>query len=194
MYRYFLMIFTLFMVSCNNKEQKAIIPEASKEPIVKKTNSNLFKQSFDHILSNYYFLKDQFVTENIAEIDKDAQLFLISMDSLDLSALKIDSTIIATARTYTLGLSSEMKGLLGEKEIEAKRKAFQMISDQLYDLIRTIKFDGVTIFHLYCSDAFDGEGAYWLNETKDNSNPYLPKKKPNCGSIKDSIYYMPLIK
>ena len=191
---YFLLIFTLFLVACSNKEQKAYIPEVKKGPIVKTTNSSLFNQSFDRILSNYYLLKDHFVTENILEIDKDAKLFLISIDSLHLSDLKADTNIIATAQTYTLGLSSEIKGLLGEKELEAKRKAFQMISDQLYDLIRTIQYNGATIFHLYCADVFDGQGAYWLNETKDNNNPYLPTKKPNCGSIKDSIYYNPVIK
>ncbi len=176
------------MLSCTNKEQKASIPESKQASMAKSANSSVFNRSFNELLGNYYQIKDLFVKENLAEMDHASKLLLISIDSLPLADLKADTNIIATAQTYCIGISSEMKGLLGEKELESKRKAFQMISDQLYDLIRTIQYEGSVIYHFYCADAFDGQGAYWLNNTKENSNPYLPRENPSCGSVKDSIF------
>ena len=194
MNRYFAFIFALFILSCNSNDQKASIPEAKLGPIAKSANSSVFNRSFSEVLANYCQIKDLFVKENLTEMDHASKLLLISVDSLPFADLKADTNIIATAQSYRLGISSEIKGLLGEKGLESKRKAFQMISDQLYDLIRIIQYDGAVIYHFYCAAAFDGQGAYWLNDTKENSNPYIPKEKPSCATVKDSIFFNPLIK
>jgi hypothetical protein len=76
---------------------------------------------------------------------------------------------------------------LGEKTLEGKRKSFQMISDQLYDLVRTVRYDRSVIYHDYCPMAFNDQGANWLSNTRDIRNPYIPKKMINCGEVKDSI-------
>jgi Cu(I)/Ag(I) efflux system membrane fusion protein len=91
------------------------------------------------------------------------------------------------ANSYVQTVSSEAKALVGEKGLEAKRKSFQMISDAMYDLVRTVRYDKETVYHQFCPMAFDNAGAHWLSSTADIKNPYFGKKMLTCGEVKDSI-------
>lgn len=180
----------ILVVACGNDE-KAKIPEQPQGPLTKSANSDAFNRSFGKLLEDYYALKDNFIAEKDLLITQYAKSLMVSADSLQLDELKGDSNIVATAKTYSLGISSELKGLLGEKDITAKRKSFQVISDQLYDLIRTVQYDRAIVYHDYCAMAFNDQGANWLSNSPDIRNPYIPKKMPACGEVKDSIDFRP---
>jgi hypothetical protein len=77
--------------------------------------------------------------------------------------------------------------LAGEKSLDAKRKAFQMISDQMYDLVRTVRYDRQVVYHQYCPMAFNDEGAYWLSNNSEIMNPYFGNKMLHCGEVRDSL-------
>lgn len=109
-----------------------------------------------------------------------------------LSELKADSNIVSTAKTYTTGISNELTAVKQEKDIEERRKSFQVLSEQLYDLIRTVKYDRAVVYHQYCPMAFNDAGAFWLSNSSDIRNPYLPKKMLICGEVKDSIDFRKL--
>ncbi|MFZ8360711.1 hypothetical protein ACO1LX_20280, partial [Staphylococcus aureus] len=78
-----------------------------------------------------------------------AKALLVLTDSLSLHGLGGASAVKATAVTYKMGLAAELKGLLGEKDREEQRKAFQMASEQLYDFIRTVQYDREVVYHEY---------------------------------------------
>ena len=44
-----------------------------------------------------------------------------------------------------------------------------------------------TLYKDFCPMYSDGKGATWLSETKEIKNPYLGKKMPTCGSMKEEI-------
>ncbi len=178
----------IVFVSCGSGDKKA--NEANKGPVAlsKSVSSSAFNQSFGKLLDNYYTLKDNFVAEkDSANLNKSARVLMVSVDSLQLKELKADSNLVSTAQTYTLGISSELKGLVGETTIENKRKSFQMVGDELYDLIRTVQYDQAVIYHDFCPMAFNDQGANWLSNSPEIRNPYIPKKMISCGEIKDSI-------
>jgi len=181
----------LILLSACGSDKKEKVPEQPQGPLARSANSDAFNQSFGKLLGDYYSLKDNFVEEKDLLITKSAESLMVSVDSLQLGELKADTNIIATAQTYTLGISSELKGLVGEKDMEAKRKSFQMVSDQLYDLIRTVQYDRAIIYHDYCPMAFNDQGANWLSNSPAIRNPYIPKKMITCGEIKDSIDFRP---
>jgi Cu(I)/Ag(I) efflux system membrane fusion protein len=62
-----------------------------------------------------------------------------------------------------------------------------MISDNIYDLVRSVRYDQQIVYHQYCPMAFNDAGAYWLSNTSDIENPYFGKKMLTCGEIKDSV-------
>ena len=190
MKKYIIYAFLLVLAACSN-EEKEKASDQPQVPLAKSANSAGFNQSFSRMLDDYYSLKDNFVAEKDSLIASSARSLIFSVDSLQINELKADSNIIATAETYTQGISSELKGLLGEKGIEAKRKSFQMVSDQLYDLVRTVQYDKAIVYHQFCPMAFNDQGANWLSNSSDIRNPYIPKKMLTCGEVKDSIDFRP---
>ena len=181
-------IFTLFLFySCNSIDQKSQLGTELTGLTGKSGQSGVFNQSFKNLLSTYYQLKDQFITEDITAINSGSKLLLQAIDSLHIYEFNGATTMKSTAQSYIDGISSEINGLLGETDLESKRKSLQMISEQLYDLVRTVQYDQEVVYHEYCPMAFNNEGATWLSNTSIISNPYLPKKMLTCGEVRDSI-------
>ena len=129
----------LFLLSCSYQNEKKQVELVKKQVALSKTaNSNAFNESFNTLLNAYFNLKDQFIAEKDSGIAQTARLMILASDSLQLNQLKGDSNLINTAKTYSEGISAEILGLLGENNLLSKRRSFQMVSDQLYDLIRTV--------------------------------------------------------
>lgn len=188
-----LISFPLFvLIACGgNEDEQAQNPETSTTaPLTKSQNSDVFNTSFEKMLSDYYDLKDAMVrsTSSVAtSVDSAANKLIVSADSLKLSELKADAAIVSTAQSYSQGISAEAKALVGEKNLEAKRKSFQMISDQMYDLVRTVRYDRQVVYHQYCPMAFNDQGAYWLSNNAEIMNPYFGNKMLHCGEVRDSL-------
>ncbi len=178
----------LVLLSCNSQNDK-IAPETRPKQLAlaKSENSPVFNISFKELVKAYWGLKEGFTSEKDSAIAQSARTMKLAADSLKLSELKADSSLIFTASTYSEGISSELIGLLGENQMQAKRRSFQIVSDQLYDLIRTVQFDQILLLHAYCQNAFDDQGAYWICEPNDLKNPYLPNTTAKCCEIKDTI-------
>lgn len=155
-----------------------------------KAHSTAFNQSFENLLTAYLQLKDQLVAEKDSGIAQSTRALVLASDSLQLSELQADSNLVQTAFSYSDGISSEAQGLLGENNLLSKRRSFQMISDQLYDLIRTVQYQQKPMYRFYCSKAFEDQGAYWISDQKALANPYQPNLKPICAEIKDTISFV----
>ncbi|MBI2282811.1 MAG: DUF3347 domain-containing protein [Bacteroidetes bacterium] len=190
MRKYLLYGIAVLLASCQNGDKKATQPDAAHQPPValsQSANSEAFNLSFGEVMTQYYALTDHFIAENDTGITAASQRLVQATDSLKLDELKADTNIVATARSYAIGISSELKGLLGETEPEPKRKSFQLVSEQLYDLVRTVHYDRQIIYQFYCADAFSDQGGTWLSHSRQVRNPYLPKKKLDCGELRDSL-------
>ncbi len=175
-----------FLAACGGADKKA--EETKKnEPLAQSQNSTDFNDKFTSLLNSYYRLKDAFVASNDTLAASQAKALIASADNLNLQEVKADSSIVEMAKQYIGSISSEAKALVAEQNLDAKRKSFQMISDNMYDLVRTVHFDKETIYHQFCPMAFNDAGAYWLSRTTDIKNPYFGKKMLTCGEVKDSI-------
>ncbi len=175
------------LTACGGADQKAGGEPEKDAPLAQSKNSATFNDQFSNLLNHYYHLKDAFVLSNDTMAVGHAKLLMASADSLDVSEVKADSSIVEMAKQYVESVSAEAKALVGEKGIEEKRKSFQMISDNMYDLVRTVRFDKGIVYHQFCPMAFNDAGAYWLSATADIKNPYFGKKMLTCGEVKDSI-------
>lgn len=179
-------VFASFLLSCGSNDKPQTVNQPPL-PARQSAHSEAFNQSFEKLLAAYYSLKDNLITETDSLINRSAVNMGKAADSLALGELKADSSLITTARSYTIGIVAELEGLVGETNILEKRKAFQLVGDQLYDLIRTVQYDRMPVYHIFCPTAFEDQGANWLNNTTEVKNPYLPATMPNCGEIKDTI-------
>jgi Protein of unknown function (DUF3347) len=161
-------------------------------------NTSIFNAAFSGLMSKYFNMKDALVNWDTTAADQAAYAVAADADSLPMKQLKADTSIILTAESLAASISGEAKGFSGETGIEARRRSFNMLTDELYNLIRTVRYDGETIYHIRCPMAFnDSEEAFWLNNTNAISNPYLGNKSPKyqnkmvgCGEIVDSLDFV----
>jgi hypothetical protein len=185
--------FILLLAACSGTDEKAKLETKPNEPLTKSKNSPQFNQSFSQLTDAYFLLKESFIAENDTAINANAKKLILAADSLLLQELKADSSIVETAKSLSQSLSAELKGLTGEKVLLQKRKSFNIITDLVYNLIRTVQYDREVVYYQRCPMAFeDGDpNAFWLSKSSDIRNPYHPKTMLSCGEVVDSLKYIP---
>ena len=82
-----------------------------------------------------------------------------------------------------------------------KREALNTLSDNLFNLLRIVKYDVAKVYYHECPMALNNyeSSAFWLSTNGDNKsrrNPYLGLHDPKygkamlaCGSTRDSINF-----
>lgn len=180
----------LFASSCSEADEKAAEQDRD-QPLAVSKNSDAFTQSYDLLLNSYYSLKDALVASDSAKANLAASQLLVNADSLKVTEIQGDSSgvIKETANSFTSTIHSSADALQKETSLEEKRKEFEMISDALWSLTRTVKYGGSKVYYNHCPMAFDNKGAYWLSNTSKIQNPYFGEKMPECGSVEDSVDY-----
>lgn len=179
----------LFLVACGGKDEKAAIADTTPKTLAASAHSDSFNLAFGKMLDHYFELKDQFIAENDTLIAQKSVALIsdVAEAAVEFKDLANDSAVASTARSYAVSISSELKSIVSEPDREERRKSFQTVSEQIYDLIRTVKYDRTIVYHQYCPMAFNDAGAFWLSNSADIRNPYLPKKMLTCGEVKDSL-------
>lgn len=178
--------FAIILIACG--EQKKV-DENQADPVIASNNSNhsdTFNTAFSVSLSAYYALKDAFIEENISKVDTAAYQFSKKLSVIPLNEI-IQDSIKSEARILTESIQAELIGLKGETLLEEKRKAFQLLTEQMTALIKKVQFDREVIYYQYCPMAMDDNGAAWLSASSDIKNPYLPTSMLECGEVKDTL-------
>lgn len=150
-----------------------------------------FRESLDSLMSAYFSLKDALVQSDTMSANNAAIRLARASDSLQTDQIAGDSTgvIRETAKNFAGTIQGSAHALSLEKDLEAKRLEFEMISDALWSLARTVKYEGQKVYYQFCPMAFNNRGAYWVSQNPQIQNPYFGDKMLTCGSNRDSISY-----
>jgi len=165
------------------------------KPLSIAKNSTAFNDSFAVLLNNYFAVHDALVNWDTLKADRTAAALSVKADSLPVRLIKADSGIVLTAKSLAASISGDAKGFVGEAGIEGRRHSFDLMTEELYNLLRAVSYDGETIYHMKCPMAFsDSIPAYWLSDKSAIINPYMGNKHPvykakmlGCGEIFDSF-------
>lgn len=165
------------------------------KPLSIAQKSGAFNDSFAILLNSYYSVRDALVDWDTLKADQAAYILSAKADSLPVQLVKADSGIILTAKSLAASLSGDAKGFTGENGIEGRRHSFDLMTEELYNLLRTVRYDQGEIYHIKCPMAFsDTIPAFWLSNTSAVINPYLGNKHPtykakmlHCGELVDSF-------
>src|ERR1700682_1588513 len=163
------------------------------------SKTSAFNRSITSVLTGYFELSDAFFANDTSQISNAAKKLSLAVDSIRFDQFKADSSLILTAVTVAQSIPAEIVGLRAEKTLEQKKREFNMITADLYSLIRAVKYDGSMIYYMSCPTSFaDSTEGDWLSSTSTISNPYTGKNDPNnktgtpdCGEIKDSLRFVP---
>jgi hypothetical protein len=191
----------LFLVtglfSCGNDAKKKPVEanESSSNLVKPIENQSLAEKGLTPVVNAYYTLKDALIETDTLLADKSAAELLKLTDSLNISEILTDSSLVRGIEIYRGNISAETKGLIGETNITEKRRAFSMISQNLLPLLQEVNYKATPVYQQICPMAFnDDEKAYWLSNSREIMNPYLGKKHPkykagmlHCGELGDSL-------
>ena len=177
------------------KRPKDEIPKTA--PLAVSRYGENFNRSVNVVLGHYYALSESLVKWDSAAVRAHASELRTSLATLDFTDLKKDTAIYETATSYTGTLDNDLHTILNQQDLVERRRAFHSLSQNFYDLLRTIRYDDAKIYLQECPMAFnDTENGIWLSNTSAIRNPYLglhhPKYKSSmlrCGETKDSLSF-----
>ena len=182
------------LLSCGSSDEQKQ-PAANDAPLAQSANSDAFNQQFEILLTSYYSLSEALVNWDSTKANTQAAALVQAADGIAYAELKADSMIVNTAKSLGSTVAAEAKAIVAESGLENKRRSFYTLSENLYNLIRTVRYDKAVVYHMNCPMAFnDEEEAFWISKTADVVNPYLGTLHPrykatmlNCGNVADSI-------
>lgn len=172
-----------------------------QQPLAVSKHSAGFNGSVGQFLNNYYSVSEALVNWDSTTATTQAAALQKSLDSVRFDELKQDTAIHQTAVSYVSMFQNDLSTIADNKTgLLQKRQAFNAFSQNLYDLLRTIKYDDQKVYLQECTMAFnDTETGIWLSKTSDIRNPYLgvhhPKYKSgmlSCGETKDTLNFKTL--
>ena len=185
-----------FLANCSGKNgehahdahETAEVPPATEAQQPGKpqfTVDNAFQKQLSDIFTAYVDLKNALVSAEVSQVKEEAKSMESSLSKADLQWLR------GAARSdwsgYVTSLQSSLKDIQAGDDIDAQRKAFSTLSEDLYKSIRAFGLGGDEAFYEYCPMAFDNEGAYWLSESEEIRNPYFGDKMLKCGEVREKL-------
>lgn len=173
---------------CGDKPDQEKVPEQKPAPLSSAVSGS-FTESFGKLLQSYFALKEAFMNADTVKANSAATMLSAYSDSLKVEEITGDTsgTIRETAKYFAGTISGSAKALSAEPKTDDKLREFNMITDALWGLTRTVKYDGQKVYYQFCSEAFDNTGAYWLSDAIDKGNPYISNK--TCSEVRDSLNY-----
>jgi hypothetical protein len=169
----------------NNKNDTSQVNSSTQETSSSTKSDTKDEGSMKEMVSQYLEMKNALANDNGKDAASAGKAFVESMGKMETSSLSAE-------KKKTWGDISddakEMAEHIGENanKIEHQREHFDMLSKDMYDLVKTFG-SGQTLYQDFCPMYNDKKGATWLSETKDIKNPYMGKKMPTCGSVKEEI-------
>ena len=162
-----------------------------EQPLAIGENTNAFNQSFQKMLDAYFAVNTALSNNDTAAVNRFSLELAITADSLKVNEIQGDSTgmIKQTAEVYQGTISGSARGLAGELSLEQKHREFEMISDAIWTVTRTVKYNGKKLYYMFCDKAISGKGAYWVSEKADSGNPYMGTQAQPCSAVQDSLDY-----
>jgi Cu(I)/Ag(I) efflux system membrane fusion protein len=144
-----------------------------------------FQNQLASVFTSYVELKDAFVASDAGKVKEEAK-------QTDEALAKVDMKLLSGAAhndwmNYLSPIQSSLKEIQAAADIEAQRRAFSNLSDNLYKSVKAFGLGGKEAFYEFCPMAFNNEGAYWLSDQEQIRNPYFGDKMLTCGSVKEKL-------
>lgn len=168
-----------------------------QQPLSVSQHSDSFNLAINKVIAAYYTLTNDFVNWDSASVTSHASELKASLEATNFDELKKDTVIHQTATTFVESSKGELETILQAGDLTTKRHALNNLSDNMYNLLRTIRYDRSKIYLQECPMAFnENEPGVWLSSSDSVRNPYLglhhPKYKSGmleCGGAKDTLNF-----
>lgn len=161
-----------------------------------KKHSDVFNHGIDSLMQVYFTIKEAFVNADSTVAKAATRPLILLADSSRLAELKTEPAgIYESALMQLSDVRANAESLVKQTDLTEMRQDFRMIGESIYPLLKTIHYEGETLYWQNCPMAFgEGKEANWISNSAEIVNPYLGKNHPefkgtmlHCGEVKDSI-------
>lgn len=146
--------------------------------------SEEFRNQITAVADAYFQVKNGLVKDNLGDAQK-------ALTTIDQSLAKVNMALVKNqAHDKWMEILKGMKDARTKmgttKDIEEARKHFSMLSFHVLEMTETFGVNKAVVYKDYCPMAFGDQGAYWLSEQKEITNPYFGASMLACGEIKQT--------
>ena len=168
----------------NEKKDDTTVNSSSSTNSSNKTDTKV-DGSMQEMVGQYLQIKNALANDNGNEAATAGKAFVASMDKMDKNSLTGDKK---KKWEDVSDDANEMAKHIADNagKIEHQREHFDMLSADMYDMVKSFGA-GQTLYKDFCPMYNNNKGAIWLSETKEIKNPYLGKKMPTCGTMKEEV-------
>jgi hypothetical protein len=187
----FLILVLLLFFKYLSGENEEAPKDRQEQALTITSHSKGFQDSFKLLLDHYEKLLQSLAQSDSTAANKAAHLLLKSADSLDLNDFNSDTTgaIQSLAADLRGSISAESQGLISETSLEQKRRALELISDQIWNLARALHYEMEQLYYYQTSKAFNGQGAYWISRGKMENDPFTGEPILSNSVLTDSLRF-----
>jgi membrane fusion protein, copper/silver efflux system len=158
-----------------------VMPGDAAKPEVSHKNAVSVKE----IVSSYLRLKNALAKDNSADAADAGKAVEAAFKNFNRTTLTADQK---KAFEDVENDAAEHAEHIGKNKgnIEHQREHFEMLSNDIYYLVKTFNSD-LVLYRDFCPMYKNNKGAYWLSETREIQNPYFGKEMLTCGVIKEEL-------
>lgn len=183
-------LFAILGAACNTSGNKPIESKSQNNDTLKatsqvKTENTPQKSPIREIVIGYLRLKNALVNDDGPDAANSGKIILDEIRKLESSPLTTQQKKAIGEVADDIKENAEYCSKNGDN-IDQQREHFEMLSQEVYHLVKAIG-TGQTLYYDHCPIYNHNKGANWISETKEIKNPYLGRKMPRCGSVKEEL-------
>lgn len=144
-----------------------------------------FQKQLTAVFTSYADLQEAFVSSDARKVQEEASKTNEALAQVDMKL--VTGAAHNDWMNYLTPMQRALKEIQSGEDIEAQRKSFSALSNNLYKSVKAFGLAGEEAFYAYCPMAFNDEGAYWLSDKEKVRNPYFGDKMLACGEVKEKL-------
>lgn len=144
-----------------------------------------FEKQLDHFVDAYLPVKDALSQDDLQTASSGINDLVEALAGIDTSLIEDDEQMQAWM-TRQEALEKHIEAAEQTKDLPGFHKQFALLSRALGETLTSFGVERPLYLH-YCPMARSGEGAHWISDQKEISNPYLGQAMPGCGETKKEI-------
>jgi Cu(I)/Ag(I) efflux system membrane fusion protein len=153
----------------------------------KETPGMDFKMQLNSIYDKYIVLKNSFVQSDEKGIILETENVRQALARADMEDL--GGKMVNNWGELLAGMNKQIDNIKSSDSLEEQREIFSVFNDLFYKAIKSFGLMGKTVYYQFCPMMNDGNGAYWLSETRDIRNPYYGESMLTCGETVETLNY-----
>lgn len=141
--------------------------------------------SMNTVMNAYFQVKNALVKDDGKAAATAANEVATAIGNVDVTGFTAEQKMMYEEVKADIKEHGEHIGNNGDK-IAHQREHFELLSKDMYDLVKVMG-TSQTMYYTHCPMYNNNKGANWLSEVKEIRNPYLGKKMPDCGTVKEEL-------